>query len=73
MNDAVVITLIGAVSAVIGIVIRYLFYSKCNKVKCCGCEIERDTIHEETNPDNNRSNRGAEQFEIKTTPNDNKV
>ena len=70
MNDAVVITLIGAVSAVIGIVIRYLFYSKCNKVKCCGCEIERDTIHEESNPG---SNRGAEQFEIKTTPNDNKV
>jgi hypothetical protein len=68
MNDAVVITLIGAVGAVLGILIRYLFYSKCTRVKCCGCEIDRDTIHEQTNPDNNNSNR-----ELKTTPNDNKV
>jgi len=75
MNDAVVITLIGAVGAVLGILIRYLFYSKCTRVKCCGCEIDRDTIHEQTNPDNNNSNRnvGVESLELKTTPNDNKV
>jgi len=83
MNDAVVITLIGAVGAVLGILIRYLFYSKCTRVKCCGCEIDRDTIHEQTNPDNNNNsngNVGVEQssslrtpFELKTTPNDNKV
>lgn len=36
----------GAVVAVVGILMRFLYASKCNKVKCCGCEVIRDIEHE---------------------------
>ena len=49
MNSEIVI-LLSTVStgliALLGLLIRYSFLSKCIKIKCCCCEIERDIKHE---------------------------
>lgn len=49
MDSAVVIVIVGASSALLGLALRLCYISKCVSVKlCCGlCEINRDTIHEQ--------------------------
>ena len=51
MNDAITISIIGGSFATGALIIRYLFYSKCTTVKCCGCVITRDILHEEHYPE----------------------
>lgn len=44
--DGQLVVLLSTVStgiiALLGLLIRYSFLSKCIKIKCCCCEIERD-------------------------------
>jgi hypothetical protein len=56
MNDAITISIIGGSFATGALIIRYLFYSKCTTVKCCGCVITRDTLHEEHDPEHHENN-----------------
>jgi hypothetical protein len=44
MQDAIIITLSTIASAVVGLIIRYSFRSKCDEVNCCfGClKFHRD-------------------------------
>ena len=51
MNDAITISIIGGSFATGALIIRYLFYSKCTTVRCCGCTITRDILHEEHDPE----------------------
>lgn len=51
MNDAITISIVGGAFATGALIVRYLFYSKCTSVQCCGCKITRDTVHEESHPD----------------------
>lgn len=51
MNDAITISIIGGSFATGALIIRYLFYSKCTTVRCCGCEVTRDIRREEHDPE----------------------
>ena len=48
MQDAIIITLSTIASAVVGLIIRYSFRSKCDEVNCCfGClKFHRDVKSE---------------------------
>ncbi len=42
LSDAIIILLIGSVSSLLGLTLRYCYLSKCKVVRCCGiCEIDR--------------------------------
>ena len=56
MNDTLILSIIAGSFALGALIIRYLFYSKCTSVKCCGCSITRDTAHEETDPEHSHNN-----------------
>ena len=56
MNDSLSLSIIAGSFAVAALVIRYLFYSKCTTVKCCGCTITRDTAHEVEDPEHSHNN-----------------
>ena len=49
MESTVLVVIVGASSALLGLALRLCYISKCVSVKiCCGlCEITRDTIHEQ--------------------------
>ena len=49
MESTVLVVIVGASSALLGLALRLCYISKCISVKiCCGlCEINRDTIHEQ--------------------------
>lgn len=48
MDDAIIITLATIASALIGLIIRYSFRSKCEDINCCfGClKVHRDICSE---------------------------
>lgn len=56
MNDAITISIVGGAFATGALIVRYLFYSKCTSVQCCGCKITRDIVHEEAHPDQTQNN-----------------
>jgi len=56
MNDAITISIIGGAFAMGALIVRYLFYSKCTTVQCCGCKITRDIIREEQDPEHTHDN-----------------
>jgi hypothetical protein len=48
MNDAILSLLITSVGAILALVVRYSYYSKCDNIKCCWCcEIHRQITNEE--------------------------
>ena len=51
MNDTLSISIIAGSFAVAALIIRYLFYSKCTTVKCCGCVITRNVTIEDHDPE----------------------
>ncbi len=55
MNDAILSLLIGSCAGILGLIIRYSYYSKCDEISCCGvCKIHRQVINENNNnPENN--------------------
>jgi hypothetical protein len=55
MNDAITISIIGGAFAIGALIIRYLFYSKCTTVKCCGCVVTRDIRREEHDPEHSHN------------------
>jgi hypothetical protein len=60
MNSEIIIflsTICTGLLALLGLIIRYSFLSKCIKIKCCCCEIERDIIHEASIQNNNSPNQ----------------
>ena len=49
LSDAIIILLIGSLSSLVGLTLRYCYLSKCKVVKCCGiCEIDRTVELEQT-------------------------
>lgn len=47
MNDAILSLLITSVGAILALIVRYSYYSKCDSVKCCWCcEIHRQVVAE---------------------------
>ena len=65
MNDVILSLLITTVGAIAALFIRYSFYSKCDTVKCCCCELHRAVGQEKDTPENNNqppnTPRGQEQ------------
>jgi hypothetical protein len=55
MDGAILITIIGGSFGLAALIVRYLFYSKCNSVQCCGCKITRDTRIEEQDPEHSHN------------------
>jgi len=54
MNDAILSLLIGSCAGILGLIIRYSYYSKCDEISCCGiCKIHRQVVNENNNPENN--------------------
>jgi hypothetical protein len=51
MNDAILSLLITSVAALLALLVRYSFYSKCDVVKCCCCEIHRAVGAEGNTPE----------------------
>lgn len=42
LSDAIIILLIGSVSSLLGLTLRYFYMSKCKVIRCCNiCEIDR--------------------------------
>lgn len=56
MNDAILISIVGGSFATGALIIRYLFYSKCNTIQCCGCRVTRDIRREEHDPEHSHDN-----------------
>lgn len=48
MNDVILSLLITSVAALVALFIRYSFYSKCDNIKCCCCELHRAVNAEQT-------------------------
>ena len=68
MNDAILSLLITSCAGVVCLLIRYLFYSKCDKITCCWCcEIHRLVNYEnkESETNNNTNNNQEIQIEVK--------
>jgi hypothetical protein len=65
MNDAILSLLITSCAAIIGLLIRYAFYSKCDKITCCWCcEIHRQVNYE--NKENENDNTQEIKIDVKT-------
>ena len=48
LSDGIISLIIGAASALMGLLCKLSYSSKCTKVSCCGCiEITRDTAREQ--------------------------
>jgi hypothetical protein len=56
MEGSILITIIGGSFGLAALIVRYLFYSKCNSVQCCGCKITRDIRREELDPEHSHDN-----------------
>jgi len=46
MNDAILSLLITSIGAILALIVRYSYYSKCDRVKCCCCELHRAVVQE---------------------------
>ncbi len=46
--ESVVISIIGGVVAIVALIARLLYASKCKKVDCLCCKFERDTQNEQS-------------------------
>ncbi len=46
MNDAILSLLITSVGAILALIVRYSYFSKCDTVKCCCCELHRQVVVE---------------------------
>ena len=57
ISDPVIILIIGSTTALLGLLCKLSYSSKCTKVKCCCIEIERDTEHEQVINISSASNR----------------
>jgi hypothetical protein len=55
MDGAILISIIGGSFGLAALIVRYLFYSKCNSVQCCGCKITRDIRSEEHDPEHSHN------------------
>jgi len=52
VSDAILLSIIASSTAVLLLLVRYCFYSKCKTIKICGCvECDRDTEHEIAQPE----------------------
>lgn len=51
INDVILSLLITSVAAIIALFIRYSFYSKCDNIKCCCCEVHRAVNAEQSMSD----------------------
>lgn len=51
MNDGILISIVGGSFGLGALIVRYLFYSKCNTIQCCGCRVTRDIRREEHDPE----------------------
>ncbi len=47
LSDPILMLLIGSVSGFLLVSCKFLYASKCNKIKCCCIEVTRDTDHEQ--------------------------
>ncbi len=48
LSDGIISLIIGSASALVALLCKLSYSSKCTKVLCCGCiEITRDTAHEQ--------------------------
>ena len=56
VSDTILTLVIGSGTTVLLLSVRYLFYSKCKRVKCCCFECLRDIQHELDHPENNNNN-----------------
>lgn len=59
MNSEVIIllsTITTGLIALIGLCVRYAFLSKCVRIKCCCCEIQRDIQNEIVEMSNQQNN-----------------
>jgi len=43
-NGTWVLSMFGAATACVSSLLVYCLKSRCTKIKCCGCELARDTI-----------------------------
>lgn len=67
MNDAILSLLIGSSAGIIGLLIRYSYYSKCDVIECCYCcKIHRQVVNE-INDDNPKNNNDDINIDVKPT------
>ena len=59
MQDTLILSIIAGSFALGALIIRYLFYSKCTSVKCCGCVITRNVTAEEQDPEHSHNNTSS--------------
>lgn len=68
MNDAILSLLIGSSAGILGLLIRYSYYSKCDVIECCYCcKIHRQVVNE-INDDNPEINSKDNEVSINITP-----
>jgi hypothetical protein len=54
LDNEILILLITGSFASFALVVRYIFYSKCDSIKCGSCVIHRNTGQESRSPENNQ-------------------
>lgn len=47
ISDVVMVQILTCASFLIGLIIRYLFMSKCSHFQCCCLKVQRQTEHEQ--------------------------
>ena len=68
LNDAIISLIIGSSVGILGLIIRFLFYSKCDSYKCCFgcCEIHRVVNNENNNIETNTNNNDFISVNVRT-------
>lgn len=74
LDNGIISLIIGSSVGILGLIIRFLFYSKCDSYKCCFgfCEIHRVVSGENSNPDmnmninNNNNNNDFMSINVRT-------
>jgi hypothetical protein len=46
VESSIIIALIASSVVIISLVSKLIYSSKCKSIKCCGCEVLRDTANE---------------------------
>lgn len=67
ISDTILTIMIGSSTTFLLLSVRYLFYSKCKRIKCCCFECIRDTVHELDDPEHNNNKNNETRITIAST------
>ena len=67
-NGAWLLSVLGVLSACVSGMLAYFLRSRCKKIKCCGCECERDVLAIDLERERRQSNTARPLRFLRTPP-----